>query len=146
MKNTIKQFLFSALAVLFTCSFSAPETMPAAPGSGAFNTNALPVGGAYLVLAGKYGGNISKKELQGPCSLEVNGCAHGSKIFQFTLVVTQNGKKTTCGTKSGSLTRDMIAKLKSLSAGDEFEFSGTKAYLPNGKDVVDLRSEKFIVV
>lgn len=146
MKNTIKQILLSAVAVLFTCSFNASDATPPGSNTNAVNINSLPVGGAYLTLAGKYGGNISKKELQGSCTLAVNGCAHGSRIFQFTLVVTQNGKKTSYETQSSSLNQDMIAKLKSLSAGDEFEFKGTKAYMPNGKDVVDVRSEKFVVV
>ncbi len=146
MKNTIKQILFSAVAVLFTCSFSANDASLPGSNTNAININSLPVGGAYLTLAGKYGGNISKKELQGPCNLAVSGCAQGSRIFQFTMVVTQKGKKITYETQSGSLNKDMIAKLQSLSAGDEFEFKGTKAYLPNGKDVVDVRSEKFVVV
>jgi hypothetical protein len=146
MKNTIKQFLFSAMAVLFACSFQASDASPSGMNANATTINELPLGGAYLKLAGKFGGNISKKELQGPCKITVDGCATGSRIFQFTLVVTQKGKKTTFETQSGSLNKDMMAKLQSLSAGDEFEFKGIKAYLPNGKDVVDVHSEKFVVV
>jgi hypothetical protein len=40
----------------------------------------------------------------------------------------------------------MQNKLKSLSAGDYFEFSQIKAYLPNGKDVVEVSAKKYFVI
>ena len=104
------------------------------------------IGGAFLVFAGKHGGNISKSELRGQTELKVDGCAKGSKIFAFTLEVNHKGKVSKLQAKSNVLTTDMVTALNGLNAGDSFEFTSTKAYLPNGKDEVDVHSQKFVVV
>lgn len=103
-------------------------------------------GGAYVVFAGKFGGDITQKEIESHSEVKVEGCAKGSRIFQFTLCVTKNGKTSTLTNKSNILTDEMATQLKSLSKGDSFEFQQTKAYLPNSKDVVDVHGKKFVVV
>lgn len=99
-----------------------------------------------MVFAGKFGGEITQKEIASNSEVKVEGCAKGSRIFQFTLSVTKNGKTSTLTNKSNLLTDEMITQLKSLSKGDSFEFQQTKAYLPNSKDVVDVHGKKFVVV
>ncbi len=134
MKNTIQQVLLSAAVILITCSFTgSPVAEPA------------PFGGAYVVFAGKYGGEITQKELAGQRELGVDGCARGSRIFQFTLSVTKKGNTAVFTSKSNQLTAEMVNSLKSLAPGDEFEFSKMKAYLPNGKDITDVHGRKFVV-
>lgn len=112
--------------------------------------NASPVsssiGGAYLVFADKMGGEISPKTIRTQCELAVAGCAKGSKIFTFTLVITKSGKRTTMKTNSNELTAAMRDLLQSLSTGDSFEFKRIEAYLPNGKDKVDVFAKPFRVV
>lgn len=105
-----------------------------------------PIGGAYLVFADKMGGEISPQKILTQCELAVAGCAKGSKIFTFTLQVTKSGKRTTMKTDSNELTTAMRNLLQSLSAGDRFEFKYIKAYLPNGKDKVDVFAKPFRVV
>lgn len=109
--------------------------------------NMLPDGGAYCVFAGKFGGEITRQEIAGQRELSVEGCAKGSRIFQFTLVVTKNGKTSTYSAKSSSLTDEMTTQLKSLSAGDSFEFKEVKAYWgKSSDDEVNVRAQKFTVV
>ncbi len=132
--------------LLIACSF-APASDPS--GATIKNTEALvdiPVGGAYLVFAGKFGGEVSKNEISGQTELKVDGCAKGSRIFEYTIHIKKGGKTSKLSNHSNALTSEMLAALKSLSKGDEFEFSNTKAYLPNGKDVVDVHAKKFMVV
>ncbi len=105
-----------------------------------------PVGGAYLVFAGKYGGDITRKEMESHTLLSVDGCAHGSRIFKYTLHVKKEGKTYTYQATSNELTTEMQQQFKRLVKGDTFEFSGIKAYLPNGKDVVDVNAERFNVI
>lgn len=135
MKNIIKHLLLSVSVLLFTCAFiEKPTVITTSPG------------GAYAVFAGKFGGEITKKEIAENQKLSVEGCARGSKIFKFTLDVTKNGKTTSYQSESNILNKELISKLKELSPGDAFEFTKTKAYLPNGKDVVDVHGRKFVVV
>ena len=70
MKSIIKHFLFSAAALLLTCSFvekpvSYTETTPEP------TLKSTPVGGIYAVFAGKFGGNVSKKEIAAQRELKV---------------------------------------------------------------------------
>jgi len=142
MKNKIKHLLYLTLMLLpasFLVSFSVLATIPET----AIETD---YGGAYLVFAGKFGGDITRKEIESNTEVKVEGCAKGSRIFQFTLSVTKNGKTTTLTNKSNLLTDEMATQLKSLTKGDSFEFQQTKAYLANSKDVVDVHGRKFVVV
>ncbi len=138
MKNYL--FLFSLL--LLTCSFTH-ESFTVQPLA---TTDALNPGGAYAMFAGKFGGKITREEIASHQQLTVDGCAKGSRIFTFTLKVRSGGKSVFFQTDSPKLTRAMHAKLKTLSTGDTFEFSRMKAYLPNGKDMVDVQGRKFTVI
>ena len=142
MKSTIKNLLLATAAVLFTCSFTEITPLHA----DFTGIEAAPVGGAYVVFAGKYGGEDTKKDLEGQTTLGVDGCARGSRIFQFTLHVTKDGKTSAYTTNTNVLTSEMTTKLRSLSVGDQFEFKKMKAYLPNGKDVVDVHGKEFVIV
>lgn len=134
MQVIIKKLLLLSTVLLFTCSFVGNQVIP------------MPPGGAYAIFSGKFGGEITKKEIAEHQKLSVDGCAKGSRIFKFTLEVTKNGKTSSFQNDSNVLTKEMITKLKELSPGDAFEFTKTKAYLPNGKDVVDVHGKKFVVV
>lgn len=115
----------------------------------AFTTNPVystPAGGAYLVFANKMGGEITLKELQQQCELQVDGCARGSRIFTYTLAITKAGETIYYHADSNELSAQMMAQLKRLSSGDQFEFKKIQAYLPNGKDKVDVFAKKFRVV
>lgn len=104
-----------------------------------------PVGGAWLRFAGKNGGSITQKEMQGQKSLSVDGCARGANIFQYTLVVTKGGKTTSYKGNSGELTAEMLTKLKSLTTGDSFEFKDIKAYMKPKNEEINVRADKFTV-
>lgn len=146
MKNNVMQIFTLVALLLIACSF-APASAPS--GGAIKNTDAaieVPVGGAHLIFAGKFGGEISKKEMSGQTELKVDGCARGSRIFEYTIHITKGGKTNKLSNRSNVLTSEMLAALNSLSKGDAFEFRNTKAYLPNGKDVVDVHTNKFVVV
>ena len=102
-------------------------------------------GGAYATFAGKLGGEISTKEIERFHTLEVSGCAVGSRVFQYTLHVTRNGKTKKFSHNAPEFTKDMIDALCKLSSGDYFEFKSIKAHLPNGKDEVDVFGKRFVV-
>jgi hypothetical protein len=146
MKNTFVNLLLALTGLFITSAFSSGPITPNDSLVKEIIVNASPLGGAFLVYAGKYGGEITKKEIAGQRELKVDGCAKGSRIFSFTLEVTKKGTKTTLQAKSNVLTDEMMSKLLSLTPGDTFEFKSMKAYMPNGKDIVDVRSEKFVVV
>lgn len=110
-----------------------------------FTKENLP-GGAYVFFAGKSGGEISKQEMAGQIEVKVEGCAKGSRITVFTLVVTQGRKTSTFTGKSGVLTADMRAKLNSLGKEDFFEFRDMKAYWTEEKREISVAGAKFVVV
>lgn len=144
MKNKVRHFLYLTL-MLLPAGFLASKSVPATT-TGPEAATEADYGGAYVVFAGKFGGDITRKEIESNTEVKVEGCAKGSRIFQFTLSVTKGGKTSTLTNKSNLLTDEMAAQLKSLSKGDSFEFQQTKAYLPNSKDVVDVHGKKFVVV
>ncbi|MDW3652247.1 MAG: hypothetical protein R8P61_34545 [Bacteroidia bacterium] len=98
-------------------------------------------GGAYLTLAGKFGGNISQAELKAECKLGIEGCAKGSKIFQYSLYIHDKVYKG----NSHSLSDEAIAHLKKLEKGEEFYFKRIRAKLPEGNNV-DVFARTFTVV
>ena len=146
MKQPFRKFFFSTLLLTISLGFSSP--IKAVPGMYLTNTSSVSsaLGGAYLLFAGKFGGEVNKKEISEQRDLAVDGCAKGSKIFKYTLVINKSGQSYTYRADSNVLTSEMQTKLKSLTAGDSFEFSQIKAYLPNGKEVVDVHAKKFFVV
>lgn len=138
MTNKVKHLLYLTLILL-------PASFLASVSDQAINTIEADYGGAYLVFAGKFGGEITRKEIESHSEVKVEGCATGSKVFQFTLYVTKSGKTSTLKGKSNLLTGEMLDQLKSLTKGDSFEFQHTKAHLPNSKDVVNVHGRKFVV-
>ena len=146
MKNVIKKFLFSFTAICLMCSFTSRPVQSGSQMTVGYSTDVTEVGGAFLVFAGKHGGEIRKSELVGQRELKVDGCAKGSRIISYALVITKRGTKNTLEAASNELTKEMVSKLMSLEPGDSFEFKAMRAYLPNGKDIVDVHGEKFVVV
>ena len=141
------KYLFCLTAILLLASSFTHKTAPTgAHPKGQEAKAAIPSGGAWVLFAGKLGGEITRPEIEGETELKVEGCARGSRVFDFTLSITKNGKTNVLTTNSNLLTAEMRAQLKSLAKGDAFEFRKTKAFLPNGKDVVDVRGGKFMVV
>ena len=103
------------------------------------------LGGAHLLFAGQYGGSITKKKLEGQTTLPVDGCARGARVFEYTLQVTKSGKVQTYKGNADTLTSEMQASLKALAPGDSFQFSGIKAYLNGTKEVVQVKSAKYVI-
>jgi len=101
-------------------------------------------GGAYLTIAGKFGGKITKSKLAKITTLDIQGCAAGAKIFQFVLVINCGGTSTSIKGDSGKLTMEIRQELMDLSKGDEFWFTDVKAHL-NSRTDVDVWAKKFIV-
>ena len=146
MKQLFLKMVGLGLLIVLSVGFtSGNNTMP----GDLMNTVTIaesPIGGAYLLFAGKFGGEVNKKEIAEQRELAVDGCAKGSKIFKYTLVITKGGQKSTYQSNSNVLSGEMQTKLKTLTSGDYFEFSEIKAYLPNGKDIVEVHAKKFVVV
>lgn len=138
MKNSAKHLFFFTLLLLGSAFTRLPV-----PAETAMR---VPAGGAYVVFAGKFGGEVSQQEIGTQTEVQVEGCAKGARIFDFTLAITRNGKTSTLTGRSNVLTSDMRTQLQSLTKGDAFEFRNTKAYLVNSKDVVDVHARKFMVV
>ena len=145
MNQHFRKVLFSFFTLCFALAF-AGQTFAYPAKIVPSVSVASDVGGAFLLFAGKFGGEVNKKEIAEQNDLAVDGCAKGSKIFKYTLIVTKGGQSFTYNATSNVLTSEMQTKLKTLTAGDSFEFSQIKAYLPNGKDVVEVHSKKFFVV
>lgn len=146
MKKNFRNFMFSGVLLLLTFPFVQGPTVLHEVTPEESMGSEMAFGGAYIIFAGKFGGEITKKEIEEHTAVSVDGCAVGSRIFKFTLDVTRGGKMTSLEGGSSVLTKEMLASLRSLSKGDEFEFRKSKAYLPNGKDVVDVQGKKFVVV
>ena len=144
MKTIIQNFLLLTF-ILSLSAFTQP-TLSYSILSVDNETEIFEVGGAYLVFAGKYNGEIKKSEIANQKELGVEGCAKGSRIFKFTLEVKKNGALSTMYAESNLLTNEMLTKLKSLSTGDTFEFKALKAYSVDHKDVIDVHGGKFTVV
>lgn len=145
MKNFIKLLPLSVFCLLL-CSFSEAPAGVTDPHSTELRPENFSFGGAYLLFAGKYGGEVTRKQINGQRELGVDGCAAGSRIFTFSLDITCAGKTKSYSAKSNTLTPDMLGALKNLTAGDCFQFRKIKAYLPNGRDVVEVGSKEFTVV
>ena len=144
MKSKIQKLFYVitlGIALFFTgglFSFSTDGNIPAAEEE--------VIGGAYLTFANKFGGTVTQKDLNRTNEIGVDGCAKGSKIFQFKLKITKEGKTTSYEGTSPRLTKIMLKDLRNLSKGDEFIFKRIKAYLPDGESKVDVWGKKFTVV
>ncbi len=140
MKN-----LFLALATILLTSFSFQESHAHVVSDLDVSPDVEIAGGAYLVFAGKFGGELTKKDIAATKALSVEGCAKGSVIYKFDLKVTKNGKTKSYHGTSDELTREMHKALKELESGDEFTFKKVKARLPK-EGTVDVWGKKFTVV
>lgn len=103
------------------------------------------MGGAYCQFAGKFGGEVPLKYLQTTEKLEIAGCAAGSTITKFKLIIKSADKTIKIDGKSATLTEEMLKALKALSPGDTFVFDNMKAKLPSG-GTVDVWCKTFTVV
>ena len=104
-------------------------------------------GGAYATFGGKFGGDITSKDLMFNSEVGVAGCAAGSLIYTFNLHVNfeSEGKSDVFKGTSNSLTTDMLKSLRSLKQGDTFELKNIKAHLPSGSEI-DVIGRIFTVV
>ena len=102
-------------------------------------------GGAYDTFAGKFGGDITRKDLMFNSEVGVAGCAAGSLIYKFSLHVNSDGKSKVFKGTSHVLTDEMLKSMRSLKQGGTFEFKDIKAHLPSGSDI-DVLGRTFIVV
>lgn len=141
-------YFCTLMALLLLASSFVHSPVPTIPPVQSRETEArLPdAGGAYVLFAGKFGGEVTPQEIASQTELAVDGCARGARIFEVTLSVTKSGQTSTWTHNSHVLTPDMRAQLKSLTKGDVFEFQKTKAYLGNTSDVVNVHGRKFVVV
>ena len=149
MKKMLVLFTFITISVLAAEPITAHTPSPITTDHNDlivenFNVKVLP-GGAYLTIAGKFGGEITKSELTKVTSLEIQGCAAGAKIFQFVLVVKKERKSQSFKGDSGILTKEMHMQLQALTKGDEFSFKDVKAHL-NSNTVVDVWAKKFVII
>ena len=104
------------------------------------------MGGAYAMFAGKFGGEVTQKDLKETKTIEIAGCASGSTITKYQLIIKKKGKKTVkIDGKSSQLNEEMRKELQALSAGDTFVFEYMKAKLPSG-GTVDVWCKTFTVV
>ena len=145
MKHAIKSISRKlSLIVIALVTFS----LPIIPSYGNLEPTGMfvynPAGGAYVVFAGKTGGEIRKSEIAEQTEIHVDGCAKGYKIMTYTLEITTAKAKTLYQANSNQLTKEMKAKLQTLVKGDTFEFKLMKAE-QEGKHVVDVHGGKFIV-
>ncbi|MCH8231530.1 MAG: hypothetical protein IIB82_02615 [Bacteroidetes bacterium] len=102
-------------------------------------------GGAYATFGGKFGGDITSKDLMFNSEVGVAGCAAGSLIYKFSLHVNSDGKSKVFKGTSHVLTDEMLKSMRSLKQGGTFEFKDIKAHLPSGSDI-DVLGRTFIVV
>ena len=111
-----------------------------------FITRPADFGGAWVLFAGKYGGEISKQEIAAQTGITVGGCSKDARVSTFTVSITKNGKTKSYTTDSGNLTAEMSTQLRSLNKGDVFEFNHTKAWINDGANHVNVRDAKFTVI
>lgn len=104
-------------------------------------------GGAYATFAGKFGGDITRKDLMLNSEVGVAGCAAGSLIYTFSLHINfeSEGKSDVFKGTSHLLTTDMLKNLRSLRQGDTFEFKDLRAHLPSGSEI-DVIGRIFTIV
>lgn len=147
MKHVINNVCNSLL--LFGMTLFA-LALPVNPSYGALTTNDAyldtPAGGAYVVFAGKTGGEIRRSEIAGQTEVQVDGCAKGYKVIAYTLEITRGQAKSTYKSNTNQLTKEMQSKLQSLAKGDTFEFKLMKAQQDADKHIVDVHGSKFTVV
>ena len=101
-------------------------------------------GGAYLVIGGKFGGEITKQEIARNTTLGIEGCAAGAAIYKFTLVIEKDGRSSDYSAKTNKLSPEMLAAINALQKGDEFTFKRVKAQLKDDDDI-DVMARPFVI-
>lgn len=140
LKKTINTFIVIVVVFLLpTLGNSSTKTIP----TQSIKTNSI--GGAYLTIAGKFGGDISNIELKGHYKLGVEGCAKGSLITTYTIEIKSNGKTVAIEENSNVLRSKTLILLNSLKKGDSFSFKNVKAKLPTGNSI-DVSCRTFTIV
>ena len=109
-------------------------------------SEALTPGGAYLIFAGKFGGDLSPEQIRKVRTLSVGGCAAGSRIFTYKLSITHKGQEHHFKASSDQLSTAAISLLQKLQKGDHFQFSKVKARTPSGNGVHDVHCKTFRVI
>ena len=102
-------------------------------------------GGAYLTIAGKFGGEITLDDLKSATEIVIMGCAEGAVVYQYDVEVRSHGKSARYAGTSNSLTKDICKAFAGLDAGDEIIFDRVKAKLSE-RDKFDVTAKKFIVI
>jgi hypothetical protein len=105
----------------------------------------MTLGGAYATFAGKFGGDLTQKEIDTTTKIGIAGCASGSVILKYTIQFTTGGNKIKLDGESEDLTEEMIDTIKGLVKGDTFVFINMRAKLPTGGKV-DVMSRTFTIV
>lgn len=135
-------FVFTSLALTLLMSNNIYSSNLGLKSNIALNKNI--VGGAYLTIAGKFGGNITKEEIKDHYFLGVDGCAKGSKITNYTILIKIKGETITLKEDSNKLIGQIHTLLKGLKKGESFTFKNVKAKLPSGNSV-DVVSKTFTI-
>lgn len=134
MKNLLKLMLIPMFMVAAITQSNADITC---------NSDVL--GGAYVTLADKFGGEITTKELKTVKELGIAGCAKGSKVYAFILEIKSKGNTKRFTGDSNSLSKEILYNLGTLTKGDSFIFTKIKANLPTGGKI-DALGRTFTVV
>lgn len=72
-------------------------------------------GGAYATFGGKFGGDITSKDLMFNSEVGVAGCAAGSLIYKLSLHVNSDGKSKVFKGTSHVLTDEMLKSMRLLN-------------------------------
>jgi len=136
MKQLTVITLFVALFVLLT----DPGTK-----ANASIFNKTTVGGAYATFAGKFGGELNRHELESTTEIGIAGCAAGSIILKFTIIINKDDTNIEFDGTSNKLTPEMLKQIRDLKKGDTFVFKNMRAQLPTGGKV-DVVGKRFTVV
>jgi hypothetical protein len=142
IKNQSSQLV---LLVIMLITMTLPVNRTFANLKNGVHPNIAYIGGAYVVFAGKSGGDIKRSEIVGQTEVRVAGCAKGYAITSFTLEITRGQTKSTYPSSSNQLSKEMQSKLQSLVKGDSFEFKLMKAR-QEGTHMVDVHGSKFTIV
>jgi hypothetical protein len=142
MKRVIKSI--AILFVLCTFGYQAPALTFVGHSLKIACTEDV-LGGAYVTLADKFGGEIGTKELKTVRVLGIAGCAQGSKVYAFVLEIKSKGKTKRFIGDSNSLSKEILNNLGVLNKGDTFIFTKIKANLPTGGKI-DALGRTFTVV
>ena len=134
MKNLLNLRFITLVVIVMLCSIEAT-----------CNSDLDLLGGAYVTLADKFGGEISTEDLSTVKELGIAGCAAGSKVYTFNLEIKINGGLKKFVGESNTLSEEIIAAFGKLKKGDSFIFTKIRAHLPSGGKI-DALGRTFTVI